>query len=287
MPSANASIQLAPSAVICALPPARRLSAPWARVREEMHRFYADIMGFPVRIDTEAWDPATDPLLPRNFSVKDKTLNGKTKCKTTLQGLLKLESGARTPLMAMLGRFDADSGTEILAEILTTALERGVEAVLMGTGRPDIHDRLKTIQTTFFGRCRVLEGYQPAIAHQILGAADMLVLPAHYNPGNALCAIGMRYGAVPIVYGGGGLEDYVVDLEKNSRGGTGIHFPVYSGESLLDGIESARKLYKTPAAWKQVTSRCMRQDFSWGATAQEYLKAYRRVTRRTKRTTAP
>jgi glycogen synthase len=26
----------------------------------------------------------------------------------------------------------------------------------------------------------------------------------------------------------------------------------------------------------------MRQDFSWNATAEEYLKAYRRVTRRTK-----
>jgi starch synthase len=256
-------------------------------LEDAFRRRSKELVGIANGIDYSAWDPGTDPLLPRNFSVKDKTLNGKTKCKTTLQGLLKLESGARTPLMAMLGRFDADSGTEILAEILTTALERGVEAVLMGTGRPDIHDRLKTIQTTFFGRCRVLEGYQPAIAHQILGAADMLILPAHYNPGNALCAIGMRYGAVPIVYGGGGLEDYVVDLQKNSRSGTGVHFPQYSGESLLDGIEAARKLYKNPAAWKQVTSRCMRQDFSWGATAQEYIKAYRRVTRRTKRTTAP
>lgn len=252
-------------------------------LEDSFRRRSKELIGITNGIDYNAWDPQTDPLLPRNFSATDKTLAGKAKCKTTLQGTLKLDSGARTPLAAMLGRFDADSGTEILAEVLTTALERGVECVLMGTGRPDIHERLKTIQTTFFGRCRVLEGYQVGLAHQIIGAADLLLLPAHYNPGNALCAIGMRYGAVPLVYGGGGLEDYVVDVEKNARTGTGFHFPAYTGESLLDGIESARKLYKNQAGWKQVTTRCMRQDFSWTATAQEYLKAYRRVTRRTKR----
>jgi starch synthase len=252
-------------------------------LEEAFRRRSKELVGINNGIDYSAWDPETDPALPKNFSVKDKTLSGKAKCKTTLQGLLKLEPGARTPLAAMLGRFDADSGTEILAEILTTALERGVECVLMGTGRPDIHDRLKTIQTTFFGRCRVLEGYQAAIAHQILAAADMLILPAHYNPGNALCAIGMRYGAVPVVYASGGLEDYVVDCQKNARAGTGFHFTSYTGESLLDGVEAARKLYKSQDAWKQVTGRCMRQDFSWNATAQEYLKAYRRVTRRSKR----
>lgn len=252
-------------------------------LEDAFRRRSKELVGISNGIDYSAWDPETDPALPRNFSEKDKTLAGKAKCKTTLQGLLKLESGARTPLAAMLGRFDADSGTEILAEILTTALERGVECVLMGTGRPDIHDRLKTIQTTFFSRCRVLEGYQATLAHQILGAADMLLLPAHYNPGNALCAIGMRYGAVPIVYASGGLEDYVADSQKNARAGTGFHFSSYTGESLLDGVEAARKLYKSQDNWKQITGRCMRQDFSWNATAQEYLKAYRRVLRRAKR----
>jgi len=241
-----------------------------------------ELIGLTSGIDYNAWDPATDPMLAKSFSAKDRQLNGKAKCKATLQATLKLDPGPRTPLAAMIGRFDTDSGCEILAEVLTTALERGVECVLMGSGRPDIHDRLKTMQTTFFGRCRVLEGYQVTLAHQIIAAADILLLPAHYHPGNALCAIGMRYGAVPVVYAGGGLEDYVVDLGKSMRQGTGFHFPIYSGESLLDSIESARKLYKNPAAWKQVTMRCMRQDFSWTATAQEYLKAYRRVTRRTK-----
>ncbi len=252
-------------------------------LEEVFRRRTKELVGITSGIDYSAWDPANDPLIARSFSHKDKTLSGKAKCKAVLQQTLKLESGARTPVAAMIGRFDADSGAEILAEVLTTVLELGVEVVMMGAGRPDIHERLKTIQTTFFGRCRVIEGYQLGLAHQIVAAADMLLLPAHYHPGNALCAIGMRYGAAPIVYASGGLEDYVTDLERNARGGTGFTFANYSGEGVLGAIDSARKLYKSQAAWKSVVTRCMRQDFSWDATAQEYLKAYRRVTRRTKR----
>jgi starch synthase len=90
----------------------------------------------------------------------------------------------------------------------------------------------------------------------------------------------MRYGVVPIIYGGSGLEDYVEDLTANSRGGTGFHFEPYTGDGLIEGVDAARKLYRNASGWKQVVARCLRQDFSWVATAGEYLKAYRRVKRR-------
>jgi starch synthase len=250
-------------------------------LEEVFRRRGKELVGIANGIDYHTWDPSNDPLLPKSFSAKERGLAGKAKCKSVLQQALGLESRARTPVAAMIGRFDADSGFELVLEILTSVLERGVEVVLMGAGRPDTHERLRTMQTTFQGRCRVIEGYQLSIAHQIMGGADMLLLPSHYHPGNALCAIGMRYGAVPIIYAGSGLDDYVIDLEKNSRG-TGFHFQTYSSESLLGAIDSARKLYKSLAPWNTVVGRCLRQDFSWASTAAEYVKAYRRVTRRTR-----
>jgi len=249
-------------------------------LEEVFRRRHKELVGISNGIDYNTWDPDSDPLLPQPFSAKDKALAGKKKCKSALQASLGLDRGPRTPLAAMIGRFDTDSGFDLLAEMLTGILERNIEVVLMGAGRPDIQERLKTMETTFVGRCRVVEGYQLNIAHQIMGGADMLLLPSHYHPGNALCAIGMRYGVVPIIYGGSGLEDYVDDLEVHPRTGTGFHFQAYSGEGLLSGIDSARKLYRNAAAWKTVVLRCLRQDFSWQATAQEYVKAYRRVTRR-------
>ncbi len=239
-----------------------------------------ELVGISNGIDYEAWDPNTDSLLPQTYSADDKTLLGKRKCKAALQTALKLDSGPRTPVAAMIGRFDADSGFDLVAEMLTSILERNIEVVLMGAGRPDIHERLRTMEGTFAGRCRVVEGYDAATAHLVMGGADMLLLPSHYHPSNALGAIAMRYGVVPIVYDKSGLEDYVVGATEDGSKGTGIFFSAYTGDGLVEGIDAARKLYKDAEKWKRVVLRCLEQDFSWDAAAKEYLKAYRRVTRR-------
>jgi starch synthase len=251
-------------------------------LEEVFRRRSKQLVGITNGIDYQAWDPANDPALPQSFSEKDRVLSGKRKCKAVLQSELGLDNGPRTPVAAMIGRFDSDSGFDLVAEVLTSILEHNFEVVLMGAGRADIHERLKTMETTFTGRCRVIEGYRLDLAHRIVGGADLLLLPSHYHPGNALCAIGMRYGAVPVVYAASGLEDYVADLGTAGRTGTGLYFDPYTGDGLIAAIERARKFYRNAAGWKTITLRCMRQDFSWKATAMEYAKAYRRVTRRVK-----
>jgi starch synthase len=251
-------------------------------LEDTFRRRSKELVGITNGIDYKTWDPSNDPLLPHTFSIKDKELAGKRKCKEALQKTLKLDTGARQAVAAVIGRFDADSGFDILAEVLTSILERNVEVVLMGSGRHEILERVRTMETTFTGRCRLIEGYNVNAAHTILGGADMLILPSHYHSSNALCAIGMRYGVVPIIYAGSGLEDTVVDIEKDARHGTGFTFKSYSGDSLLEGLDAARKHYKEAADWRLISMRCMKQDFSWQATAENYLKAYRRVTRRVK-----
>jgi len=182
----------------------------------------------------------------------------------------------------VIGRFDADSGFDILAEVMTSVLERNLEVVLMGSGKHEILERVKTMETTFTGRCRLIEGYNVNTAHTLLGGADLLILPSHYHSTNALVAIGMRYGVVPLIYAGSGLEDTVIDFEKDARHGTGFTFRAYTGDGLLEGLDAARKVYKEASDWRSLVMRCLKQDFSWQATAHNYLKAYRRVTRRVK-----
>jgi len=249
---------------------------------EVFRRRAKELVGITNGIDYKAWDPSNDPLLPHTYSLKDKELNGKRKCKEALQKNWKLDTGARQPVAAVIGRFDADSGFDILAEVLTQILERSVEVVLIGSGKSEILERVRTMETTFAGRCRLIEQYNAGAAHALLGGADFLLLPSHYHSSNSLCAIGMRYGVVPIIYNGSGLEDTVVDVETDVRHGTGFTFKSYSGDSLLDGLDLARKHYKEAADWRTIAMRCMKQDFSWSATAQNYMKAYRRVTRRSK-----
>jgi starch synthase len=249
---------------------------------ESFRRRAKELVGITNGIDYKAWDPSNDPLLPHTYSLKDKELAGKRKCKEALQKNLKLDTGARQPVAAVIGRFDADSGFDILAEVLTQILERNVEVVLIGSGKHEILERVRTMETTFVGRCRLIESYNAGAAHALLGGADFLIQPSHYHSSNALCAIGMRYGVVPLIYSGSGLEDTVVDVEKDARHGTGFTFKSYTGDSLLEGLDAARKHYKEANDWRLIAMRCMKQDFSWHATAENYLKAYRRVTRRVK-----
>ena len=195
---------------------------------------------------------------------------------------MKLENGPRTPLLAVIGRFDADSGFEILAESLTPILERGVQVVLMGPGPSEIIERLHMIEQTFVGRCRVVEGYDVTTAHTLLAAADMLLLPGHYHATNALAAIAMRYGVVPMAYAHSGLEDTLVDLTASPKKGTGLLFDSYEAASLEDAIDRGRAVYKKATDWRVVAKRCMEQDFSWAESGREYVKAYKKVVKLTK-----
>ena len=251
-------------------------------LEEVFQRRKKELVGITNGIDYSAWDPSNDPLLPAQFGAKDRELNGKRKCKAALQAALRLDNGPRTPLACTIGRWDADSGFDLVAEVLNQILERNIELVVMGSGSKEIGERLLTMETAFPGRMRLVEGYNQHTAHLMMGGADLMLLPSHYQPSNPLFAIAMRYGVVPIVYAKSGLEDTVVNLFEDKRRGTGFHFEPYSSEGLMEGVIDAIKSYKEASKWKTVVRRCLAQDFSWEATAAEYLKAYRRVTRRVK-----
>jgi starch synthase len=242
-----------------------------------------ELVGIHNGIDYMAWDPTRDPALAANFSATDSDpTKAKLKCKAALQKTLGLDNGPRQPIACLVGRWDADNGFDLLANSFPDILERGVELVILGQGPPELTQKLKTLETTFAGRVRVIEGFTPHVAHQMMGGADFLVLPSHYQPSNPMFAIAMRYGVVPLIYKESGLEDKVVDVAKSDEG-TGFHFGPYTTEALLGGLDDVLAYYKRPADWKGLVKRCLAQDFSWEHTAEEYTRAYRRVTRRARK----
>jgi starch synthase len=251
-------------------------------LEDTFQRRRKELVGIHNGIDYQAWDPATDAVLPANFKPTDRELAGKKKCKAALQALLKLDAGPRTPIACSIGRWDADSGFDLLAEVLSEVLERNVELVIMGQGSPEMQQRLRSMESAFVGRLRVIDGYNAATAHLIMGGSDVVLLPSHYQPSNPMFAIGMRYGVVPIVYARSGLEDTVPDFDHDKRAGLGFHFESYTGPGLMEGVNNCLGAWKDAEKWRTLVRRCLNQDFSWSRSAEEYLKAYRRVTRRSK-----
>lgn len=239
-----------------------------------------ELVGISNGIDYAAWDPSTDPILSATFSASDKDpIKAKLKCKADLQKSLGLDNGPRQPVAALIGRWDADNGFDLLANLFPDLLERGVQLVILGTGPPELTTKLKKLEATFTGRCKIVEGFTPHVAHQLMGGADLMLLPSHYQPSNPMYAIGMRYGVVPLLYKNGGLDDKVIAMSK-SKTGTGFEFYPYTEDAVLDALEEALALYKSATDWRRLVKRCLAQDFSWAQSAVEYIKAYRRVTRR-------
>ncbi|MEZ5980595.1 MAG: glycogen/starch synthase [Planctomycetota bacterium] len=246
-------------------------------LEETFARRKKEIVGIHNGIDYKAWDPSKDPLLPRRFDAKDPS--GKLDSKAAVQAALKLDIDPKAPLACHIGRWDADSGFDLLAEVMAPILERDVQLVVMGAGGEDVTKRLRTMETTFVGRMRVLSSYDGAAAHRLMGGADLMLMPSHYQPSNPLFGIALRYGVVPIVYAQSGLEDTIRDVDEAPAEGLGFHFSPYTGDGLLEATLRASEHFASKK-WPALVKRCLEQDFSWENAAKEYLKAYRRVTRR-------
>jgi len=236
------------------------------------------LIGIHNGIDYSAWNPSMDASLPANFDTGSLGMGGKKKCKAALQASLKLDNGPRTPVACCIGRWDRDSGFDLVIECLTELLERGVELIIMGQGNEEISQRLRASEGAFPGRLRVIEGFNAHTTHLMMGGCDIMLLPYHYQPANSFFAIAMRYGVSPVIFNNGGLELAVVDQREQPDKGTGFQFGPYTKEGLRDCLLGLIDCYRTAPEWEALVERAMSVDYSWSATAAGYLKAYRKVS---------
>ena len=117
-------------------------------------------------------------------------------------------------------------------------------------------------------------GYDTALSHRIEAGADMFLMPSRYEPCGLNQIYSLKYGTVPVVRATGGLDDTIEDA-------TGFKFREYSGDALLDTVRVALKAYQDPFPyddqWVRRMRRGMEKDFSWSASAGEYVELYRRL----------
>ena len=57
----------------------------------------------------------------------------------------------------------------------------------------------------------------------------------------------------------------------------GFSFDEYSAQALLNTLQWALGIYQDRAAWQRIQRAGMKQDFSWDASARQYVKVYERA----------
>jgi len=240
-------------------------------------RRHGPITGIVNGVDYNEWNPEHDPHIARNYSARD--LSGKRACKQALLAEYGLpQDNPDRPLLAIISRFAAQKGFDILADAASRLLQEDLNLVVLGSGDLPYETMFRALAESYPQKVGLRVGYDSGLSHRIEAGADMFLMPSRYEPCGLNQIYSLKYGTVPVVRATGGLDDTIDDS-------TGFKFRDYSGDALLDTVRAALKAYQDPYQyagqqgdrWVQRMRRGMEKDFSWSASAGEYVELYRRL----------
>ncbi len=237
----------------------------------------AQLHGILNGVDYTVWDPATDPLLATPYSIE--TLGRKGENKRALQTAVELNEDDNVLLVGVVSRLTEQKGLDMalgaLADLLTT---RRLQLVLLGSGDAVLESAFRALADRQPDRCAVRLGYDEALAHRIIGGADVILVPSRFEPCGLTQLYGLRYGTLPVVRHTGGLADTVNGYTSSrASAATGFVFDTPSTTAVRRALGRALKVYAEPAAWQQLMRNAMRRDFGWDKAAATYSELYSNV----------
>ena len=238
-----------------------------------------DLTGILNGLDTDCWNPKTDPWLKRNYDLASLEL--KRANKTAIQKQLGLTAGKHIPLVVMIGRLVHQKGVDYVIDAVPELMQSPLQLAILGTGDKSYRKALAGLQAKFPGKFALIDRFGEAIAHRLEAAADMLLMPSRFEPCGLTQLQSLRYGTVPIVSRTGGLLDTVINLESDSsnlKSATGLYIDELTPAGIVRAIQRALELLSRHPAWQVLMQNGMRQDFSWARSARQYERVYREAS---------
>ncbi|MFA6272734.1 MAG: glycogen/starch synthase, partial [Patescibacteria group bacterium] len=241
-------------------------------LEETLAKRKEDLYGILNGIDQEHFNPATDPQIKINYSIKD--IEKKYENKLILQKAVGLPENKDIPVIGMVSRLTDQKGLDLILEIIDELATLEVQMVFLGTGEAVLEQKLKAEAEKHPEKVAVVIGFNADLAQEIYAASDLFFMPSRFEPCGLGQMIAMRYGTVPIVRATGGLKDSVQNYNANLGTGTGFVFQNYESTELLAVTKKSLQIYKDKSLWKKLVINCMYQDFSWNQSALKYIDLY-------------
>jgi starch synthase len=237
-----------------------------------------DLAGILNGVDDTVWNPATDPLIPGHYDVRE--MARKTACKTALQRETGLAIQDEAPLFCVVSRLTEQKGLHLVLAALPLIVQRGGQIMVLGSGDAALEAAFKAAAAAHPHAIAVRIGYDEQLSHRIIAGADVILVPSRFEPCGLTQLYGLKYGTLPLVRKVGGLADTVVDSSLENMGeelATGFVFDSFDDAGIAAPVRRAFALYRRKADWKAVQERGMRQQFGWDAAAAQYLALYRQI----------
>ncbi len=245
------------------------------------HKFKGILNG----IDTQFWNPETDPLLVARYPTDNvqKLLEGKRANRAHLSKHLSLAK-SKAPLVVSITRIVPQKGPELIHYALQKTLNLGAQFVMLGSNHhTELEKMFIRLQKELKNNkdAAICLDKDEALAHLIFAAADMIVIPSIFEPCGLTQLIALRYGTVPLVRSTGGLADTVFDIDTSQRPieqRNGFTFEHATHGGIDWALERAVNCFKTDQKkWQMLMQHGLKMDFSWGRSAKEYSALYASV----------
>ncbi|HEY0981632.1 glycogen synthase GlgA [Schlesneria sp.] len=235
-----------------------------------------DLFGILNGVDTEVWNPATDPHIAQNYTAAT-VAEGKAACKAELQRRLGLPVRPDVMLLGSISRMTHQKGFQLVEQCSSMLMDQDIQFVFLGSGEPRFEQLLTKLAESHPGKVATHIGYDEPLSHQIEAGADAFLMPSEFEPCGLNQMYSLLYGTVPIVRAVGGLADSVVDASDENlanRTANGFAFREFRSDVLFWNICRARALFADKQKWSSLQQTGMKQDWSWTHSANEYQRVY-------------
>ena len=233
------------------------------------------LVGILNGIDTDLWNPETDPHLPANFSRADPS--GKATCRAALLQRAGFPDDG-VPLGTVVTRLTEQKGIDLLVPLIPLLDQIPMRLAVLGSGDAVLAARLHELADEHPANFAFVEGYDEALSHLMFAGADVFLMPSRFEPCGLTQMQAMRYGAAPVVTAVGGLVDTVPDADSNPKG-LGFVADAVSTEHLLAAMFRAARTMSKKRDSAALRKRMMAVDWSWTKPAQRYADLYAELIR--------
>jgi starch synthase len=236
----------------------------------------AHLSGVLNGIDTDVWNPQSDPLIAMRYGTA--ALEAKATNKRALKSRLGLAGPDDVPLLATVARLTHQKGIDVIVDALPQLVALPAQVVVVGAGDRVMAQRLRAEHARFPQSIAVFIGFDESLAHLVEAGADIFLMPSRFEPCGMNQMYSQRYGTPPIATATGGLVDTIVDAtSERDEAATGFLMKRADPAELLEAARIAVNVYREPSRWKLLQVNGMQRDFGWTRAAHDYAAIYRRI----------
>lgn len=233
-----------------------------------------DLYGILNGIDLKANDPATDKRIFVNYDIN--SIDKKVENKSLLQKELNLPV-RDVPMFSIISRLVDQKGLNLIEGIMEELLSKDIQFVVLGTGDGRYEHLFRHMAYRYPDKVSANIFYNEELAQKIYAGSDIFLMPSLFEP----CGLGqmfaMRYGTIPIARKTGGLQDTIKHYNYDTGEGNGFLFEDFLSNGLMWAINESLSAYYNKEHFKKIIGNAMSTDFSWGTSADKYIKIYEKL----------